>query len=470
MGLKELAKKLPQPLEQAVRYAYGAIPIGVRLGERYRRTRAFLRESQWWSREQLEEYQRGQLHALLNHAYENVPYYRKVFLDRGLLPTDIRGGEDLCHLPFLTKAVIRENFDELVATNLPKKRRRYVTTGGTTGIPFGFFHDAELGEPRERAFMNMQWNRIGFEDGQRRVLLRGNVVRGSERGRLWQYNPIENTLIMSVYHMDDDTLGAYVDRVRRFRPLAIHAYPSAVTILAKYILSHGITDLPPLKAVLCGSENVYEHQNELIEKAFDCRVFSWYGHSEMVVMAGECEHSSSYHVFPEYGVLELVDEAGSVLRGPGKRGEIVGTGFNNFVMPLIRYKTEDWAEYDVGECACGRNYPRLKTVEGRWLQETIVGPKGNLISVTALNMHGDTFDHVEQFQFYQDTRGKVVLNVVKKATYNSSNSQQIIAQLREKMGQDMDIEVRFVDTIPRTTSGKWRFLIQKLPIDGDGFD
>jgi phenylacetate-CoA ligase len=96
-----------------------------------------LQESQWWSKEQLEEYQLQQLSKLLQHAYENVPYYRRVFDERGFKPKDIPDFTDLQMLPYLTKEDVRTNFNDLIARNIPKEQMDYGTTGGSTAVPLG---------------------------------------------------------------------------------------------------------------------------------------------------------------------------------------------------------------------------------------------------------------------------------------------------------------------------------------------
>ena len=95
-------RRLPKSVQYAVGYAYGTIPPPIRYGRVFRETYAFLQESQWWSREQLEEYQLEQLSKLLHHAYGNVPYYRRVFDERGSKPRDIHDFKDLQQLPYLT--------------------------------------------------------------------------------------------------------------------------------------------------------------------------------------------------------------------------------------------------------------------------------------------------------------------------------------------------------------------------------
>ena len=83
----------------------------------YREMYTLLGKSQWWSREELAAYQAAALSRLLDHAYVNVPYYRRVFDDRGLVPGDIQTPADLRLLPFLTKEIVQANLPDLKARN-----------------------------------------------------------------------------------------------------------------------------------------------------------------------------------------------------------------------------------------------------------------------------------------------------------------------------------------------------------------
>lgn len=460
----KLFNVLPHPLKQGLRYAYGAIPPSIRYGKVFRDTYAFLQQSQWWSRQRLEEYQMQQLSSLLRHAYENVPYYRRVFDERGLKPQDIQDIADLKKLPYLTKEIIQKNLPDLVATNYPKSKLQYVTTGGSTGIPLGFYRERGVADAKERAFMLTQWNRVGFRMGDRCVILRGDVVQAASKDKFWEYDRINKNLIASSYHMTDENLPKYIQKIRAFKPDFIRAYPSAITILARFMKENKIDPFPGIKALFCGSENLYPWQRELLESVFRCRVYSWYGHVEQAALAGECEYSTCYHIFPEYGIVELIGDEGKPVGGEGGLGEIVATGLNNFACPLIRYRTMDLAVPSNIKCECGRNYALLERVEGR-LQEFIITETGRLISMTAINMHSDIFDNVKQFQFYQEKKGEVTFNIVKRDTYTDSDTEYITEELYKKLGDDMHLTICFVDHIPRTQSGKYRFLIQKLPVE-----
>jgi len=430
----------------------------------FRHTYNFLQKSQWWSQHQLEEYQLRQLSKLLEHAYKNVPYYRRVFDNRGLKPQDIQDFNDLRKLPFLTKEIIRDNLDDLKARNYSPQRFEYVATSGSTGTPLGFYYERGVTRAREWAFMKLQWDRVGYRFRDKCVMLRGNVVSSASKGRFWEYTLFGRWLILSSYHTTDENLPVYIQKIRKFKPKYIQAFPSAITILARYMKEHNIEPFPSIKAILCASENLYPGQRELLEDVFQCRVYSWYGQAENVVLAGECEKSTYYHIFPEYGVTELIREDGSSVRNENEVGIIVGTGFNNFAMPLIRYKTDDLGTKICGKCSCNREYCLLTGIEGKWVQEFIITQNDRPISITSLNMHSDVYDNVRQFQFYQEKKEEVVFNVVKKESYTDRDTEYIRRELLKKLGDDINLVIRFVDHIPRTQSGKYKFLIQKLPV------
>jgi phenylacetate-CoA ligase len=136
--LKSFVNSLPYPVKQGAKYIYGAIPPRFRYGKAFWDTYNFLQESQWWSREQLEKYQMQQLEKLLKHAYENVPYYRRVFDERGLKPKDIQNFDDLRKLPYLTKDTFKQHFHELIAKNVKLKNLPISHASGTTGKPLQF--------------------------------------------------------------------------------------------------------------------------------------------------------------------------------------------------------------------------------------------------------------------------------------------------------------------------------------------
>ncbi|PKL61183.1 MAG: CoF synthetase, partial [Methanomicrobiales archaeon HGW-Methanomicrobiales-2] len=141
----------------------------------YRETYALLQQSRQWSEDELEAYQMQALSRLLDHAYENAPYSRRVFEERHLVPGDIQTPADLTLLPFLTREDLQNNLPDLKARNYPESAFEYVTTGGSTGIPVGFYYERGASRAREWAFMKTQWDRVGYRFTDRCVVLRGYI-------------------------------------------------------------------------------------------------------------------------------------------------------------------------------------------------------------------------------------------------------------------------------------------------------
>ena len=201
MHIKSVFKNLPYQIKQPIKYLYGAVPPSIRLGKAYWQTYHFLQESQWWSEEKLKAYQMEQLEKLLRHAYENVPYYKRIFTERGLKPKDIQDFNDLQKLPCITKDDIKNNIKELTAQNFPESKLEYKTTGGSTGIPMGFYQEKYLTEQKEQAFIVNHWERVSFVLGARTAVFEGKVIHSKKGEGYWKYNQIEKRLMFCVYNM-----------------------------------------------------------------------------------------------------------------------------------------------------------------------------------------------------------------------------------------------------------------------------
>ena len=457
--MNALLEATVQRVKEHVRPVYDRFPLRFRAPSIYWHTLALLTESQFWDEDRIKGYEVMQLRRMLQHCASQVPYYRRLFHRIGFDPALVRQVSDLTALPTLDKETVRLNLQDLLAENIPASKRVYYTTGGTMGKPLGFWGLREAGW-RERAFMETQWMRVGFHRDRLRAMLKGTVVKNRSH---WLYDPRENAFVFSIFHMTPEVVTGYAAMMKERNIPYLHTYPSAAIDFARILKDRGITP-PPFETMLLGSENFYPGQREWIESFYGCRVYSWYGHSENTVLAGECEQSCNYHIFPEYGFAEVLREDGSAATREDETGELVGTTLYNPVMPLLRYRTGDWAVIGPERCACGRHYRLLKEMRGRWLQEMLIGRSDNLISMTALNMHSDIFDRVQQFQFYQCEKGKAVLRIVPKCDYTDRDSAAIMRALQAKMSDSMDIELELIDTIPLTERGKFKFVVQELQL------
>ena len=435
------------------------LPIEVKLGRTYRLWRSFIRQAEHWPPGMIRSWQTRRLRAIVRHAWDNCEGYRELYRKAGVTPDDIQDVDDLRHLPCITKQMLQNNLE---AFSAPLRGRHYMTTGGSTGIPFGFYVTSQ-NKHIENAFIHASWQRTGWKPGCRSAILRGAFV--GSKAQLWAYDSYRRQLKMSSYYLSPMTLPIYLDVLQRFQPETLQAYPSACLLLADLLEERGMPVEPPFRFIMLGSENLYDWQVEKFSHVFpQARLFSWYGHAERTVLAPWCEYRRTFHCWPFYGLTEVLDEE---RRGvsEGEEGEIVGTSFHAMATPFIRYRTMDMAVKGPPRCPdCGRNFQILNHIMGR-LQEVIVTQNGRYISMAAINMHSRIFDALRQFQFLQEKPGCVVFRYVAKHPPILPEEENCIRRgLQMKLGEDVELLLQPVPEVSFTPRGKLRFLEQRLPI------
>lgn len=460
---KNLWERLPAGLRRPIGSGLSCLPPGWLLGRRFREQVRFLKASERWPAERWRAWQLEQLRSICRLAWERTAYYRRTFQDCGFHPDDLRRPEDIARLPLIDKDTLRPHVDEMLAVDRDDARVDYVSTSGTGGRPFDFYIGAER-SGIEYGYLTTSWQRFGYRLGMPLAVLRGRVVAVDDHGERYEFDPILRHHYFSTFHLTDENMRGYVHRMEQLGEWFLHAYPSSADTLARFLKRNDLPAPRGCRGIILESENLYPDQRERIEEAFGARAFSCYGHSEKLVLAVECEESHDYHVWPTYGYFELLDESGHPVREPGQRGEIVGTGFINRVMPFIRYRTGDYAEYGGERCsACGREHIVLRRIEGRWPAGDLVANDGSLVSLTALNLHDDALRHVRQFQFRQDEPGRAVLCISPADGFGRRDQERIQESLDRRLAGRVQIRVELVDTIPLTSRGKLKLVDQRIP-------
>ena len=455
MTRRVIVKKLPRAIRQVLKAAYGTIPPRFRLGRAFWETYHFLQQSQWWDQARLREYQMRELERLLAHCYENVPYYRRLFDERGLKPADIQSLSDLTKLPCLGKDEIRREPQAFVARNRRVDRLQQRYTTGTSGEPLQFYVDHDELQ-REWAFACHQWNRVGYEPGDARAELIGRRIEGPKP---YFWDPVPRALRLSPIVHEKDTVSLYLDRMQSYGIRFLYGYPSAITYFASLIRRHGVRVGAKLTAVLFASETLYPWQRMIAQEVFDCRTYSFYGLAEHVVIAGECEASRAYHFMPQYGIAEVDSQT----------GEIAGTGFLNHANPFIRYRTSDIAALPAGSgCpACGRQYyPMAPDIEGR-LQDFVLTPDGASFNSCTLTFPFKERKTIGRVQLVQETLDRVILRV---APLGGDRTRQFLDELgvahntlQQILGHEVTVKDEIISSDESTGSGKFRFIVSHLP-------
>lgn len=455
-----LKRRIYETLPVSVKRSICLVPFPWLAGKDYRMV---YQRRRWFDRASLADLralQALELGQVLCFAVDQVPAYNHLRAKVEKYPPF----EALKFFPLLDKDTVQADQTTYLPRDFQRIPHYETTTGGTSGNQLKIYVD-DCSQAVETAFMHRQWARVGYTSRQRKATFRGVAFPKLRPGVFWQHNPIYNELQFSPFHMSEANLGAYVEQLIRFKPSYLHGYPSAIDVLAEYVLRHGLVSrMPQIQAALLGSEGATQHQRERIEIAFKTRTYSWYGHSERVVLAGECETSKAYHHFPDYGILEIIDDQGNSCDKEGERGEIIGTGLYNRCMPLIRYRTGDYATRLDSRCACGRVWDRFTDVEGRWKQDMVIGKNGTRISLAALNMHGPLFERVRRFQFFQEVAGICILKIMTTPEFSENDRLLIDAAYKKKVGEEVQFVITIVDDIPLTARGKLKMLDSRLEV------
>lgn len=386
---------------------------------------------------------------LVNTALLQVPYYRNLYTTapvRSLAEFSERIG-------FTDKEVVMQNQSQLLTDHFNTDAYDAVTTGGTSGRPLQLF------VPKNRfvtewATIHNTWARAGYRFDLRAVLRNHKLPEG----RTCQINPITKEVQFDNFRLNEDYMFKIYRSLKKFNIAFFHAYPSAAYHFATFCDNNKL-DLSFIKAFLSSSENIYPHQLEFMRQRSHTRLFGFYGHSEKLIFGAFCEHTDHFHIEPTYGYFELVDEHGAPVNTPGAQGEMVGTTLNNYGMPLIRYRTGDYAEYLGDSCPqCGRKGTILKKITGRWKGDKIYNKDGTYATSTALNLHNDLYTVINGLQYYQKIKGRLEVHLIKGEGFQDGHEKRLRADLGHKLAPDTEIVIRYVDQLLYNNNGKFLLL------------
>jgi phenylacetate-CoA ligase len=424
-----------------------------------------LNRTQWLSYDNLMDLQRYKQQRLLEYAYQYVPYYHRIFDNAGFHPNDMRDNPASFHkLPILTKSMIRENFSELQTTE-PQRRKQLskVTTSGSTGQPLVFFQDHAF---RDNVTADIQrhlgW--VGWKMGQRHAYLWGGVfeetLSHSVRNRLidWEWN----RFLSNAFTLTEEKMAAFAEQVRRQRPRILFGYASSLLSFAQFVRQGSYPDIT-FDGIISSAEVLPEAFRQLIEETFKCRVYNRYGTKELGGVASECEAQNGLHVSVENNLVEILNDGHPVQ--PGEVGSIIVTNLNNWGMPFIRYSIGDEASWaDGSKCSCGRLSPRLKSVEGR-IVDQFVTRDGR---ASWAGFAGDGYSSllaqpsIKQFQIIQESMDNIKVLLVKDGEVPVSLLKRIERTMQAAFGEEITIEFEFPEKISPMPSGKHQYAISKL--------
>lgn len=431
------------------------LPIGDFLfGQQMISRLKFLEKAQWWSREHVLERQEEDLQRLIKVAYDDVPFYRTLMDEKGIKPQEIRIRKDLSKLPVVSKDMLRSAYPDLCTR--PTGQRTYqASTSGSTGKNFFVIEDAQTaGWYRSTFLLELEW--AGWQVGVPHLQTGMTLDRSLDRKlKDWLFA----CHYESAYQLDDAHLDHMLQVLERHKLMFLWGYPGSLFYLARHAAKRGWNT--PLNAVVSWGDTLYPHYRNMIETAFQTKVFDTYGCAEGFHIAGQCAYGS-YHMHALDTIVEIVDDAG-IRVAPGVPGNVVVTRLHPGPMPFIRYAVGDIAVIsNEASCPCGRGFPILSSIQGR-NADVITTPSGNRLIVHFFTGILEHFQQIDSFQVVQTSPNLITLRIVPEGQLPVETKNMIITALKEKGMQDMDINLEEVEEIALPPSGKHRFVINELP-------
>jgi phenylacetate-CoA ligase len=421
--------------------------------------RRALEVSQGWPRERLQALQLERLRALLADIGQHVPYYRELFARLHFDPAAVKSLANLRALPLLTKADIRahtEGFKHDQARGLAR-----FNTGGSSGEPLVFY----IGRERVSHDVAAKWRATrwwGVDIGDPEIVVWGSPIELGAQDRVRALrDKLLRTTLLPAFEMSEARLDGFVAAIRARRPKMLFGYPSALSHIARHAQSRGqrMDDLG-IQVAFVTSERLYDEQRETIARVFGCRVANGYGGRDAGFIAHECPHGGM-HLTAEDVIVELVDGQGQAVPD-GEAGEIVVTHLATRDFPFVRYRTGDVAVMGSAPCACGRGLPTLREIQGR-STDFVVAADGTVMHGLALIYILRDLPGVQGFKIVQYTLDRTEVQVVAAPEFDREcRRPEIVAGFRRRLGQDVDVDLRFVDAIAAEKSGKFRYVVSHV--------
>lgn len=408
------------------------------------------------SPEALQQTQWQALTRLLQHSFDNCPFYRTRWLQAGI--DDIRTVDTLAQfrqLPVLTKDDIRQHYQDIKATNFHNNIVK--STGGSTGQPLTIELDYDSNTRRE-AVMWRGYNWLGAGLGERTLYLWGAGIGQASLAKQYKeklYHWLYNRKMLNSFSMSPENMHQYIAQINAYRPDAVVAYVNPLYELAQYILQHNIRVHAP-KSILTGAEPLYQYQRTVIEQAFACQVYNTYGCREVMLIAAECRQHKQLHINIDHLLVETVDEQQQTVCG--ESGDVLLTDLFNYGMPLIRYQNGDRATLHDVPCGCGNPLPVMSSVDGRKL-DVIKTRSGKLIPGELFPHLFKEFANIYKFQVRQTQIDAITISIVSKNTLTKADRAAISKEINRYTAGELTLTFNIVDDIPLTASGKYRVTV-----------
>lgn len=345
--------------------------------------------------------QHKQFRKFVRHQLMYSPYYREIFKQYDLTPSDFQTTDDLVKLPFTSKEDIapteadrarprtfilqpdeklikqyapKSTLLKILAMKVAKKDPKpmleweykpvhlHFTTGRTAlPTPFGYSQrDIETLKETGKRLLDV----TGIDPSAVGI----NAFPYSPHLAFWlTYYAMTTIRMTSLATGGGKVMGTQkiIDAIERMKAAIAVFIPGYCYHLLRDAVAQQ-RDFSNLKYVLFGGERVSQGLRDKVKEmlaqlgASDVKILATYALTEAKTAWIQCSERSGYHTYPDLEFFELVDEEGRRVK-EGEKGQLVYTALDWRGSLVVRYKTGDLTQgIEWGACPdCGRTVPRI---------------------------------------------------------------------------------------------------------------
>lgn len=375
------------------------------------------------------------LRKLLCYLYDNNPYYSAVMHKLGCNPFYDNISKIYSSLPLMKKEDLLNNMNLILTPSLLNSDSKYDLTSGTTGNVIKCY---KTKSERSNLAINI-WRKRREIDKR---------VKPSNYISLFN-NDFER-LFGKFYNTSEESIIKIFKVLEKLNPRWLSGPISIFEKMAMLIQSGINVNFNNLTVIEFMGEYVEQNKRKFIEKFFNCRTVNNYGCQEVWCMAFECRHEQ-LHIQEEFCYLEHLRP-----QLKNKDGEIILTSFNNYLMPIIKYRIGDIGHFYDESCNCECDNMCLFLAGGR-SGEYIKGTNilGNyFFDQVAWQVNSRLGCAIYAFRVIQRSVMLFEFQIVKGRDFNYTCLEEISNRLKKEINKDITIEYRFFDSLEFGKHGK----------------
>jgi phenylacetate-CoA ligase len=418
------------------------------------RTTLAFRRNPGASRAELKEFQDAQLRRLVCHAYEAVPFYRKLFDRHRLHPRHIRGTVDLDLIPTVTKQELRAQLPQnVVAGGLDPAQLLTARTSGSSGEPF-VIRRTWTEQSLQYLLQLRAFGWLGVRLGDRMAtvgLVRPRNPSDSKViGRALHATGLKQTLKIDGFQDP----AAIIAQLAAYQPDVITGMPGMLCRVADHLLEQNTQKVQP-RLLIVGGEVLTPLMRRRLTEGFNAPVRETYASHEFPLLGWECPRGGEFHTCDDGVILEVLHEGRPAKEG--ERGEVVATNLHAYAMPFIRYRLGDIATRGEYHPNCSQPFSSIRSIQGRMIDYFPL-PDGRVIHPYQIlsSFIGGGDGWIRQYQLLQEREDRIVLRVQPARAPDSECVAALERSVLSLLGPRVDFLVQLVDDIPLEESGKFR--------------